>query len=129
MRAITGDLTMCKVPDELCRFAYFSDPEFAWRDAEALKVVDWAASSGIAILGGEIWLPTTPGPTIPSPYIYTFETVRLAGENWGDFVIRANRNAAAYVRDFEWDEHDFKHELKMPYFNFTFERDRQDHRV
>ena len=91
------------IPHTLGSAAYFSGDEAAWPRDEAFAVIDWATRSRLAILGGEIWLPTTPGPTIPEPYIYTFESVRRSDENWDEFVLRANAAASQYVKTFEWD--------------------------
>ncbi len=111
---------MLQIPDDLLSTAFFSfDGEPGWPRHEALKVIDLASASHIAVLGGEIWLPSTPGPRIPTPFIYTFETRQHDGEDWEQFVERTNAAAADYVRAFEWDRRDDRHLESMPYFNLT----------
>lgn len=109
-----------QIPEHLCSSAYYSlNKEPAWSRKDALEVIAWASASQLAIFGIEIWLPTTPGPTIPTPYIYTFETEQLGGENWEQFVQRANSSAADYVSSFDWDCADAQHHGLEPYFNLT----------
>lgn len=77
--------------DDIKAKAYYSsEREAAWPRQEALAVITSLGDFECAVLGGEIWLPTLPGPTIPSPYIYTWEVgPRQRDESWGDFVNRA----------------------------------------
>jgi hypothetical protein len=111
---------MCQVPVELLSSAFFSlSREAAWPASDALRVIDWATTSQVAVFGVEVWRPTTPGPTIPTPFIYTFETRRRDVEDWECFVDRANSAAAKYVASFEWDVKDKKHLGLAPYFNLT----------
>jgi hypothetical protein len=113
---------MFNLPQDLLSSAYLSqNGEPAWPLRDALKVIDWATKSNIAVFGVEIWLPTTPGPTIPTPYIYTHETHRRSGENWNRFVERANDAAANYISSFDWDDADRKHHGMRPYFNVTLD--------
>jgi hypothetical protein len=78
-----------------------------------------------AVIGIEIWLPTEPGPTIPSPGIYTWDAPsRRAGEPWSVFAPRVNAEAADYVRAFFWHPHDEKYSSEMPYFNLTVVEER-----
>jgi hypothetical protein len=113
---------MLDIPRDLVASAYFSKGgEPAWPMSDALKIVEWAMKSGIAVFGVEIWLPSTPGPTIPTPYIYTHETRRFDDEDWSGFVERSNAAAANYISSFEWDEADSKHHLNRPYFNLTLD--------
>jgi hypothetical protein len=71
-----------QIPGSLLAGAYLAqNGEAAWNTADALKVIAWAAKSHVPILGVEVWLPTTPGPTIPTPYIYTFEPKSVLGES------------------------------------------------
>jgi hypothetical protein len=111
---------LLNIPENLITSAYVSkNGEPAWPSKEALEVIDWATSSSLAVFGVEVWLPTMPGPTIPTPYIYTLETERHEGESWDDFVVRANTAAATYVRQFEWDRADVRCHHLAPYFNLT----------
>lgn len=110
-----------RLPAELRRAAYLAVCEPAWPRAEALRVVEWCAGAGIAVLGGEVWLPTVPGPTIPTPFIYAWDVgAKAAGEPWQEFVARANAAASEYVRTFEWDPNDVSHRDAEPYFNLEF---------
>lgn len=109
-----------QIPQQLRSTAYFSlNEEPAWPRKDALDVIAWATASQVAVFGIEIWLPTNPGPTVPTPFIYTFETEQLDGEMWVQFVRRANHSAADYIRDFDWDTGDTKHHSLEPYFNLT----------
>jgi len=111
-----------RLPINLKESAYLAlNGEAAWPRSEALKVVDFLAKHGMAVLGGEVWLPTTPGPTIPTPIIYTWEVdKRQKGESWSEFVQRASELTKAYLSQFEWDKVDVKHKDLTPYFNLTF---------
>jgi hypothetical protein len=48
--------------------------ELAWGKGEALEVIDLLSAGQIAILGGEVWIPTVPGPTLPPPNLYVWST-------------------------------------------------------
>ena len=74
----------------------------------------------MAVLGGELWLATDPGPTIPTPYIYHWSAgSRKPNESWEAFVRRANEEGKEYVRSFRWDDKDTAHKDSVPYFNIT----------
>ena len=110
-----------QIPAALLARAYFAqNGETAWHRDAALEVIAWAAASHVPILGVEVWLPTTPGPTIPTPYIYTFEPKPVAGESRDDIVARASREAAQYITSFVWHDEDRKHHGMEPFFNITF---------
>jgi hypothetical protein len=85
----------------------------------ALEVIQWATTSGMAVFGIEVWLPTTPGPTIPMPFFYSFDSEPKENEEWSEFVKRANADASQYVIEFDWDPEDHKHHSQKPYFNLT----------
>jgi hypothetical protein len=108
------------LPSSLLGGAYLSQTgEPAWPRVEALQVISWATKSEIPILGVEIWIPTTPGPTIPMPYFYAFEPESNPGESETDFIVRANDATADYVRSFDWDSEDKQHHGVEPFFNLT----------
>ena len=112
------------VPDELRANAYFArNGEAAWARDDALRVIRWAAEIRLPVLGVEIWIPTTPGPTIPTPFFYTFGSKPIQGESKAQFENRANREAADYVQSFEWDPQDTTHHGIEPFFNITFGTD------
>jgi hypothetical protein len=109
------------IPKHLLAHAYVSENgEPAWPEYSALQVLSWAAEVGLPLLGVEIWLPTIPGPTIPTPFIYALDLNQFPGEPTGQFQKRTNREAAEYVRSFAWDARDVAHHGNVPYFNFTF---------
>jgi hypothetical protein len=110
-----------KIPDHLLVRAYYAqNKEFAWARDDALRVIFWATESRILILGLEVWLPSTPGPTIPFPYVYTFTPKYTPGESQEASLVRANQEVADYVRTFAWDVNDIVcHDLE-PFFNLTF---------
>ncbi len=108
------------LPDDVKGRAYYAKGEAAWPRQEALFVIDCLASSFYAVLGGEIWLATSPGPTIPAPYIYTWEASPWShDESWIDFVNRAKAESEIFVRAFAWDPNDKAHLADTPYFNLT----------
>jgi hypothetical protein len=103
------------LPDDLRAAAYESKGgEYAWNKTDALRVIDILSQNGYTILGVDIWLPTDPGPTIPTPFVY-------------DWTLRADqdlpsqeypRTAEDLVRKFKWDPTDKSHNDMAPYFNF-----------
>jgi len=107
-------------PNQFLNSAYLSqNGEPAWPMDNAIKVIDWATKSDIAVFSVEIWLPTDPGPTIPAPIIYAFDLEQEPNEMWQPFVRRANTAAREYIRTFEWDNSDETHKNQTPYFNLT----------
>jgi hypothetical protein len=86
------------VPDDIRAAAYRSNCECAWNREDALRVIDVLSENGYLVLGVDIWLPTDPGPTIPTPFVY-------------DWSLRAEapskehpKTAKDFVRTFEWDQ-------------------------
>lgn len=119
-----GEIMSSLVPDDLRASAYLAqNGEAAWAKDDALRVIRWAAEVQLPIVGVEVWLPTNPGPTIPTPFIYAFEPRPIEGESKAQFDNRANREAAHYVQSFEWDPHDMAHHGIEPFFNITFGAD------
>ena len=113
-----------KLPDRLRSVAYCSGEEAAWPNEQTLMVIDCLTELDVAVCGIEVWLPTEPGPTIPTPYIYTWTAEeRRSGEVWSEFVRRANTNAKDYVRGFDWDPEDRVNLGLKPYFNLDAVRD------
>jgi hypothetical protein len=72
-----------------------AEGEYAWRRPEALRAARALADSGLAILGGELWLvhggeihgvlPQRSGP----PAVYHWESKRKPAESWAAFVARS----------------------------------------
>lgn len=110
------------IPKPLADQAYVAKDEAAWPRDAALSVISNLSQLGIAVLGGEVWLPTKPGPTIPMPDFYGWDAgSRNDNESWNDFVVRANEAAKECVSSLEWVEEDTDHAELLPYFNFTVE--------
>ncbi len=110
---------LLSLPESLRVAAYYAGEEAAWPKEEAIDVLECATELGAAACGVEVWLPTVPGPTIPTPYVYSWEAEEQKPEEvWSDFVLRANSAAAQYIREFVWGSNDKAHEGFEPYFNF-----------
>jgi len=106
------------LPSAIADAAYVAGEEAAWDRSHALLVVDYCADRDLAVSGIEIWLATSPGPTIPTPYIYGWEASRrVPGETWATFVARSNLEARHFIATFEWDSADTTHFGSVPYFN------------
>jgi hypothetical protein len=73
----------------------------------------------MAVVGGEIWLPTKPGPTIPTPYIYQWDVVQGVSERWDEFVARAAAESTRWISGFGWDKRDVAHQNIEPFFNLV----------
>jgi hypothetical protein len=109
------------LPADLQQVRYKGAHESAWAAQAALQVIAHLSAHEVAVLGGEVWLPTNPGPTIPGPFIYTWSIdEKRDNESWSQFVQRANQLAKTYVSTFRWDDADVMHQSRTPYFNFTF---------
>lgn len=109
-----------RLPDYLQVAAYRAGEEAAWSPAYAVRVIEQLTLLGAAICGVEVWLPTHPGPTIPTPFLYTWECERRGQhEGWVAFVERANQAAAAYIAAFQWDARDKEKQRLEPYFNLA----------
>ena len=111
-----------EIPNKLLEKAYLTEDkkEAAWARGDALQVIEWCAETGVPILGVDVWLPTIPGPTIPTPYIYTFESRQMPSESKTDFAIRSANECGDYVKSFEWDAEESTHHSFDPFFNLTF---------
>jgi hypothetical protein len=109
-----------QLPSHLRSAAYRAGNEYAWKRSEATEVIDLLSQKGIALDGVEIWLATTPGPTIPTPYIYTWSArSRSQEQDVGEYVIRTNREARDYVATFKWDDQDETNRMLEPHFNLS----------
>ncbi len=94
--------------------------ELAWPRLEALEVIECLSARHIAILGGEVWLPTVPGPTLPPPNLYVWDAgSRRMDETWAQYVERTTERAREFVREFKWNEGDQLRYGPAPYFNLT----------
>lgn len=107
------------LPQYLQEKAFQAGKEAAWEKQSALEVIESLSQMSLAVCGIEIWLPSSSGPEIPSPYIYTWtaEEPKIS-DSWRQYVVRTNLLAAGFVRTFEWDEQDNAYSGRLPWFNF-----------
>ena len=118
-----------ELPQHLKDNAYLVGEESAWLKNDALDVIDLCKEQGIAVLGGEVWLPTQPGPTIPTPFMYTWEAdQKLPTESWGQFVGRTSERARKYIAEFRWDPADVSRSL-TPVFNLALSDENEYKRI
>ena len=103
------------LPPAVLDSAYRTQNEYAWPRDLALQVVTLAEQAGFHIIGVDIWLPTTSGPTIPMPYIYDWDLEHAATD------IRGFRTAHDFIIGFEWDSADAARD-REPYFNLCIDR-------
>lgn len=117
------------LPQHLKDKAYLADKESAWPKDEALSVVEFCKGQGIAVLGGEVWLPTQSGPTIPTPVMYAWEAdQKVSTESWSQFVGRTSETAKKYIAEFCWDPADASRAL-TPVFNLTMSDESEYDRI
>ena len=99
--------------EDLLQSAYRAKSEFAWKKEDALKVIEILRRSGFVVIGVDIWIPTSPGPTIPTPFVYDWDAAHVGvPENSYTSVIN-------FVESFEWDPLDKSHNNLPPYFNIV----------
>jgi hypothetical protein len=111
-----------QLPTKLRNAAFRAGDEFAWARGPAIEVIHLLTASCIPIDGIEVWLPTTPGPTIPGPFIYHWPGHnRRSGATLREYVEDANAKAEEYVSSFRWDERDATYTSEIPLFNLTAE--------
>lgn len=97
------------LPKELLGRAYQSTNELAWNRADAVDAIDYLEKAGFTLLGVEVWLPTSPGPT-------------MTGRYWdaeGSGAPDRPRTAMDFVKNFKWGKHDKILKDREPFFNFT----------
>ncbi|MFI5029123.1 MAG: hypothetical protein ACHQPH_00315 [Reyranellales bacterium] len=101
------------VPRHLLERAYEARDEYAWSRCDAIDVIEALQGRNFKVIGVEVWLPTKPGPTIPTPYIYVWD---IGSENGsaGHPI-----HAIDFIRTFVWSEQDLAHRDREPYFNLT----------
>jgi hypothetical protein len=98
------------LPQNLQGSAYRSSLEWAWAREDAVRVLEILSERGYRVLGIDIWLATTPGPTIPTPFVYDWDAQRYPTQ------------AIEFVKTFAWDTADESHGGREPYFNILAER-------
>jgi hypothetical protein len=97
-----------------------NNQELAWAKAEALEVIDVLVLNRIAILGGEVWLPTHPGPTLPPPKLYVWDAGnQFNNEHRSDYVLRTSECARNYIASFCWKLGEEVRYHLPPFFNLT----------
>lgn len=106
-----------QLPARLGATAYRAANEHAWNRRDVLDVIDWLSFRGIPVLGVDVWLPTHPGPTIPTPCIYEWSAPSNLLERSDVFV--QNAMAKKYISEFEWGKDDRRWHGETPYFNLT----------
>ena len=97
------------LPLELLGRAYQSRNELAWSQADAIEAIDRLEKAGFTLLGVEVWIPTSPGPT-------------MTGRFWdseGSAVQDRPRTAQDFIKNFAWGRHDASLKGREPFFNLT----------
>jgi hypothetical protein len=95
------------VPSDLIQRAYKTRGELAWSRSDVLRVVGILQDQGYRVIGVDIWIPTHPGPTIPTPLVY----------DWSEPAYKIS--AIDFIKASEWDSTDRSHLGREPYFNLT----------
>jgi hypothetical protein len=114
-----------EIPEELTRGAFRNGEEFAWKQEDCARVIEWLRGGGIAVLGMELWLPdgqnirtgikTKTGPVV----IYCSACNPLKAERWGDCVDRSAKSTMGAIASFRWPE-DAAEPPRRAYFNITW---------
>jgi len=98
-----------RLPDDLLARAFRArNGDLAWTRHDALRAVEALAVSGVAVLGGEVWLAGDDGwwdPRIPTidgapPAAHSWAPDppdRQASETWADFCARTRDYTAAVL--------------------------------
>jgi len=108
------------LPNDLKNSRYEYRGEYAWAREDALRVIEALEKKDAAVIGVDVWLPTTPAPTIPTPFVYDLDaSAKSHGESWRDFARRTGAHSAKFVREFGWDPQDSTYLHSVPYFNLT----------
>ena len=105
------------IPPELLSQAYQWRQEYAWSKEACIQVLQHLQQQCISILGIEVWIPSTSGPVIPSPIMYTWTaSSRNKNEDMTAWAARTCASARDYVRHFQWDTQDTTCSRYTPYF-------------
>jgi len=102
--------------EDLVNAAYRANQEMAWSRADAISVIELLKANAYVVLGVDVWLPTRPGPTIPTPFVYDWQL--RAGLRSGNYPNAADE----FVRTFKWAPSDESHRGMEPVFNITAKR-------
>lgn len=101
---------------ELLQAAYKGGNELAWPKKDALRVVRVLTANAYTIDGVDVWIPTHPGPTIPTPFVYDW----MAGKT--PRTDKDPNDAAEFIKTFSWDPADRSHKNFDPVFNISAHR-------
>jgi hypothetical protein len=109
------------LPQDLRGRAYQAmNLELAWGKDDALEVIEILSAHQIAILGGEVWIPTTPGPTLPPPNLYAWDTQPKTGnECWTEYAGRTKECAKEFIGPFYWKLGEEARYHLAPFFNLS----------
>ena len=97
------------LPLELLLRAYRSRHELAWTRADAIAVIDRLEKAGLTVLGVEVWIPSSPGPTMTGWY----------WDSQGKAAASEPETAREFVKGFEWGPQDGSLRDSEPFFNLT----------
>ena len=97
------------LPRELLGRAYRSKNELAWSRADAVNAIDRLEKAGFTLLGVEVWLPTSPGPTMTGRYWDLKDSA----------VPDKPQTAKDFVKSFKWGQYDKILKDREPFFNLT----------
>lgn len=66
-------------------------------------MVEYLTRASWAVLGIEVWLPTSGGPTLPGGGVHTWDPCRREdSEDWANFVRRNNQAGTHFILHFAW---------------------------
>jgi hypothetical protein len=99
------------LPKNLQDAAYKAGSECAWNKKDALQIIEILYNRGYVVLGVDVWLPTQPGPIIPTPFVYDWSLSADAPDP------AHPKSAQEFIHAFEWDRTDMSHHGMEPYFN------------
>jgi hypothetical protein len=121
---------MTALPEPITAVAYrAANGELAWRRADLPAALVALAQSGLAVLGGEVWVAVGEGRwvgLIPdahggAPGVWHWNTApRAAGETWSAFCRRTAEESAQAVAGMQVEEESSPAVRDRLYFNLTY---------
>lgn len=100
------------LPNDLYGIAYRSlNEELAWPREQALRVIHILSSNRYVVTRVDVWIPTSPGPTIPTPFVYDWSLKSVTRNS------SLPKSAKDFVSVFAWDSTDESHRGIEPVFN------------
>jgi hypothetical protein len=94
---------------ELLQRAYMAGNELAWTRRDAVDAIDGLLEAGFVLLGVEVWIPTSPGPTMTD---WGWDSRDASVSGWA-------QSAREFVESFKWGPDDGALRAREPYFNLT----------